>query len=211
MKIAHYTRLLTALAFAVLICACSANAQLASPCHNDTTDYSLRLFRNDNAIIPCYNQWCIHVDSCEVIQLPQGMIGTTWIGTDPVDTFHVLLLNSCDTVRVDTCIVLGQAVGHVLQMQGTFITNYQVAICGPAADIYIRCEFDPAYAMPFPALMLLDTLCPQVSITPQEIDSRSFQYHDLRGIPHLPPLQSGMYIRNTVGTNERVKIVVSDH
>lgn len=188
----------------------SAQAQLPSPCHTDSAGYVTTIVRNDNPTIPCY-QFCTQVDSCSVIRIPSNLIGTVFFGAFPIGMYEALLVDSCNIVRADTCILITQVADVVRLFRGSFGANGSIAICGPAADIYIRCEFDPAYAMPFPALMLLDTLCPQVSITPQEIDSRSFQYHDLRGIPHLPPLQSGMYIRNTVGTNERVKIVVSDH
>lgn len=203
----NFTKPILSIITFVVMLSMGLNAQLSNPCWNDSAGFGLNQFRIDNDTIPCY-PYCTRHDSCEIIQLPDSVRGFVQIGTDVVDSFQVLLMSGCDTVLVDTCLQLGQSVGLVLSLEGTFGQNWQVVICGVPAEVFIRVEYDPALFGFYSPILLLDTLCPPVGIQEPKEDP-TYLYFDMNGIQQMPPLKPGMYLRQVQGSVRREKIVVT--
>lgn len=149
--------------------------------------------------ITCYPYDC-PVEKCQTWHLPGGFVGTVQVGAEPFGTYHIMVMNTCDTVRLDTCLILSEGLAFRWIYTANFQSSAQVSLCGFNGAIgVIHCQSDTTTnPLPHP-IILLDTLCMATSVQsplPSLMECESPQLYDILHRPVNVPrnkLPAGIY------------------
>jgi hypothetical protein len=152
---------------------------IAQPCVQDTaiiSIYNTDTLRDDT--IQCYPYKC-SVTHGGGWQLPPNFMGVADVGGEPLDEYEVIVLNSCDTARIDTCVILSEQLSFRLQLDYHFGANAQIVVYGDSGSVISLQIFPGVSPGPLPSPFLeLDTLCGAVAIQPP-IPCQDLQYIDI--------------------------------